>query len=456
MCHFSLPFYNYYVRIIFSYIVKGEYLYMSTKTSTSKVKKLWFSILNMDHYYIIIPLCIISAMFVFGAFTGKWPWENNPFNSFALQADSWLHGRLDLGMNYEYLELAIFNEKYYVSFPPFPSYILLPFALFMGSNTPDNLISCAMTLVGSIYAYKLCKELLNTQKSSTISFVFTVLIYLGSNTLFFISNGWVWFIAQNFSFGLTLMSLYYAVKGCPGRSLTFWACAVGCRPFQFIYLPVLIWLMIKKWRKTDADFTIIGILKKQWYKCIPCGLIGLSYCILNYARFGNILEFGHNYLPEFTRIETGQFDLSYLAVNLSRMFRLPLINTDTANTGLINNALNFFNCDGVAFYIVNPIFILFLITLIYKCFVKDREHLGLCILIFVLGCLNIVFLCMHRTLGGWHFGNRYTCDMLPFILTGIIISMPKNEKFMFLPRLVFIFGFALNLVGTVASYNYWI
>lgn len=429
---------------------------MSNKNIAEKAKKIWFSFLNMDHYYFIIPLCMIAAIFVFGAFTGKWPWDDNPYRSFALQSDSWLHGRLDLGMDYEYLELAIFNGKYYVSFPPFPSYILLPFSIFMGVNTPDNLISCAMTLIGSIYAYKLCKELLDDKKSSVVAFIFTMLVYIGSNTFFFITNGWVWFIAQNFSFGLTVMSLYYAVKACPGRSLALWACAVGCRPFQALYLPVLIWLMIRTWKRTEPNFTVVSKIKKQWFKGIPCALIAISYFILNYARFGNIFEFGHNYLPEFTRIETGQFNIAYLADNLKRMFRLPVLNTNVDGTTLINHAFNFFNSDGVAFYIVNPIFILFLITLIYKCFSKNKKDLGICILIFILGCINIIMICMHRTLGGWHFGNRYTCDMLPVILIGILLSMPKGEKFMPIPRLILIYGFAINLVGTIAAYNYWI
>ena len=46
-------------------------------------------------------------------------------------------------------------------------------------------------------------------------------------------------------------------------------------------------------------------------------VIALSYMILNFARFGNITEFGHNYLPEFTRSELGQFNIGYMAENLN-------------------------------------------------------------------------------------------------------------------------------------------
>ena len=71
-----------------------------------------------------VLLIILAVHFVVGAFNGKWPWSGNAYNSYLLQAESWLQGRLDLGQNYEYLELAIFNNKFYVSFPPFPSYNL--------------------------------------------------------------------------------------------------------------------------------------------------------------------------------------------------------------------------------------------------------------------------------------------------------------------------------------------
>ena len=44
---------------------------------------------------------------------------------------------------------------------------------------------------------------------------------------------------------------------------------------------------------------------------------------LNAARFGNPMEFGHNYLPEFVRAEKGQFSLSYAMGHLKQLLRLP-------------------------------------------------------------------------------------------------------------------------------------
>ena len=71
---------------------------------------------KVDWIYVIVPLALLGTFWVIAAFAGQWPWQSNPYNSYALQTDSWLKGRLDLGQNYEWLELAIYQGKYFVSF----------------------------------------------------------------------------------------------------------------------------------------------------------------------------------------------------------------------------------------------------------------------------------------------------------------------------------------------------
>ena len=58
---------------------------------------------KMDWIYVIVPLALLGTFWVIAAFTGQWPWQSNPYNSYALQTDSWLKGRLDLGQDYPYL-----------------------------------------------------------------------------------------------------------------------------------------------------------------------------------------------------------------------------------------------------------------------------------------------------------------------------------------------------------------
>ena len=75
------------------------------------------------------------------------------YNSYTLQALSWLQGRLDVD-NRAYLELAIYEGRYYVSFPPLPSVLLLPFAFFLSACTPDNLLVKLEALAAVLMIYK--------------------------------------------------------------------------------------------------------------------------------------------------------------------------------------------------------------------------------------------------------------------------------------------------------------
>lgn len=90
------------------------------------------------------------------------------------------------------------------------------------------------------------------------------------------------------AFSLSLMAIYYALKNKIGLSLAFWACAVGCRPFQILYLPALLYLIYNAHKAVNPEDKIIDIIKKRYLALVPMAVIALSYMILNFARFGNI------------------------------------------------------------------------------------------------------------------------------------------------------------------------
>lgn len=401
---------------------------------------------KVDWGYVIVPLAVLASLWVVAAFTGMWPWKENPYNSYALQTSSWLQGRLDLGQDYPWLELAIYEGKYFVSFPPFPSYVLLPFSLIFGTKTPDHFIALGVTVLGTIYAIKLYREIAK-EKSYTEFWV--LMLYLASGYLFVGMNGYVWFTAQSMSFTLSLMAIYYALRGKGGWSLGFWACSVGCRPMLVLYGILLIYILWKGWKRANPAGKLVELIKGKWYWGIGCGFIALSYMALNYARFGNVVEFGHNYLPEFTRTTTGQFNLCYLKENLKNYLRLPKASDN-------GGALSFFSADGMAFWLIGPIFITIIIAWIYAMVKKRKGNLMPTILIPALAICHLIIICCHKTLGGWQFGNRYLLDMLPYLFLGLLYWRPKDERFVKWNIPLFSLGFAINLIGTVATYNHWI
>ncbi len=389
---------------------------------------------------------VMTVMTVLILFTGQWPWEANSYHSYVLQADAWLHGRLDLGQNYKWLELAIYGGKYYVSFPPFPSYVMLPFVWLFGTGVPDHWIAIFSTLIGVVYTWKLCRQLSCSEDQATF---YTLFLYLGTGLMFVSINGYVWFIAQNFCFTLSVMSLYYALKERGGVSLTLWACAVGCRPMVAVYVPLLLWILCRQWRVRHPQGRWHEMMLKRWYWCIGAVLIALSYMTLNLLRFGSVIEFGHNYLPEFTRTTTGQFNLSYLVPNVRNLFRLP-------QSGQTGEALRFPTSDGVAFWLVTPLFLTVMAAWMSEVVRKKKESWFLLIVLPLLALFHVFIIVCHKTLGGWHFGNRYLLDTLPYLFYGMLVWRPKGNWFDRLNVILCAGGAAINLIGMVAVYNSWI
>lgn len=382
---------------------------------------------------------VFMIMVALWMFTGQWFFKSQPYNSYILQAQSWLEGRLHLGKDYPYLELAIVDGKYFVSFPPFPSYLMLPFVA-LGWNSCDGAIALASALTGVVYAMKILHR---CGKHGMGSIVLTLLLTVGSNWLYFSQNAWVWFIAQNLSFTFCLMAIYYAMCGKAGLSLAFWGCAVGCRPFSVIYIFVLAYLLYTKFKEDKPDVTIKEIITRKWMCGIAVFVIALSYMILNYARFGSIAEFGHNYLPEFTRVKTGQFHLDYMTQNIPKLFRIPEIK---------NGIWQFPMAEGFNIFISSPVFPVFVIAFIYGIIGGEKRYKPLYVITFVLIAAHIIFLTLHKTMGGAHFGNRYPCDTLPFAFAVIALAIPKDSKAIKLCMLPMMFGLVLNALGAVSSY----
>jgi len=436
-----------------------------------------FSITNLIFTLVVAVLVTSTVVFV-NLKAGKTFKNGNSYNSYALQAQSWLNGRLDLARDYGHLELAYYdkatksyglvenpvdgvkdnlgdNKKYditgkiYVSFPPFPSVILLPFVALFGLSAYEHVMALLMIVLAAVYAYKLCRSFSMTNLSSAFLSIFAT---LGSNLLFLsVDGGGVWFFAQTAAFLFTIMSFYYAK--CEMNSMIpnflapfFLACAVGCRPFQAIYAPVVAYLLYKRYAEKFYEKPFLNFCKRLSIWVIPAALLCGFYMLINYLRFDSPFEFGHNYLPEFTRNpDTPQFGMQFLNKNIKNLFRLPYFN---------DGAWDFQRHDGFAFWLTNMLFVPFAaMTLLcfFRPFKKYAEgDIVLQIAIPLLIITHLILTCLHKTMGGWHFGNRYTIDALPAALLGLLNLLGTRKKGMIIANTpLVLFGIFINIYGTI-------
>ena len=385
-------------------------------------------------------LIAAAVILIIQAVTGQWFFKAQPYNSYILQAQSWLEGRLDLGQNYEYLELAIYNGKYFVSFPPFPSYLMLPLVA-LGWDSCDGAIALASAIAGAVFSYRLAAEFIEDKKTALLM---AALVTVGSNWLFTSLNAWVWFIAQNLAFTFTTAALFYALKGRAGVSFTLWACAVGCRPFQIIYIAVILYLLYSAYKKRAADMTILRMIRGHITAVIPACCIAVSYMILNYARFGSIIEFGHNYLPEFMRVDTGQFNIEYIKSNFGNLFRLPEIS---------DGKIEFQSADGFCMFIASPILISFFVYWFIAMINGTKEERLALACVMLLFWIHMISITAHKTMGGSHYGNRYVNDALPAVFAALCFAVQKYGRYRLLNVIPLACGTALNIYWTITYFK---
>ena len=395
------------------------------------MKELLKKLRGIDTGMLCIPaLMLLGYIFIHMLFGGTLL-SYNCWDSYSLQAMSWLSGRLDMGKNYEWLELAVYNGKYYLSFPPLPSVVMLPFVLLFGEKTPSNLVSALYGIFTAMIAYKILKKA-GMKRGGAV--FFAIAYVWGSNMLWLSTSGGVWFLAQGLNMLLLTACVYFAQQKMQMAAYAMAALAVGCRPFSVcMFLPLMAYFYM-----ADKDRPMADRIGGQIRPLIIPAFIALCYMLYNYVRFGNVLEFGHNYLPEFTESEKGQFSLSYILPNLYNLLLRPV----TLRGDL---TLEYPLFDGFMFYIANPMFLIWFAAVVKDVLQKKLDAVRLCIVIAILA--ELLLLCAHKTLGGWQFGARYTVDMLPMALMYLLL---KKDEPGGISAFIMAAGMMFNLYGALA------
>ena len=424
---------------------------------------------------VVLFFCLVLS--VYNIAGSDMPEKHSNYDSYTLQALAWRDGRVSLDKNYPWLELAIVNDEYfsthdkddymsyrevfgdvgvviehqegneyYVSFPPVPSVPMFFLSFIYGEETPSCMAGIIYAAGALFFSILMCKRL---GYSDLVSVCGGAFVSIASSAFFLCTNksgGGVWFQAQLLSLFLTAAA-FYCILGKRDRdhyaAFALLALAVGCRPFQLLYYFFFAYLAAKKY-----DFKIL----KTWKFYIAPAVIGGCFMIYNYVRFGDVFEFGHNYLPEFMRMPDGQFGIAYLKKNFENMFKeVPELTAEGISYGRFGFA---FWAANVLFIVVAAGIIFYAFHLYYKRsrpapvkksrlkkaaaekvsigrFLVDIQLPEAAVLTVLIGAHILLFL-LHKTLGGWQFGSRYTADILPaaLMLAGIVFKplFSKDEK----------------------------
>ncbi|HOU92646.1 MAG TPA: hypothetical protein PLU22_16445, partial [Polyangiaceae bacterium] len=143
------------------------------------------------------------------------------YNHFALQAEAWLAGRLDLGgpppPHAGGNDFAFHDGRWYVVFPPFPALLLLPLVALAGGaeRVPDGLAFLALAGVGPAALFLSLERLRRTGRgvgAAGTSLALSLLFAFGTVYFFTAVQGTVWYAAHVVGVGLAALYLLCSLE----------------------------------------------------------------------------------------------------------------------------------------------------------------------------------------------------------------------------------------------------
>ncbi len=366
-----------------------------------------------DMYPLLLSIVYFAALFSLQLLTNASFAGPSLYNTYTLQAMAWRQGMLHLPHDYPWLELAIFEGNYYVSFPPLPSVVLFPLTFLFGEQTPDNLLVKLYGLIACLAMYNALKKAGNSRPTSAL---LAFLMATASSALPMMLEGAVWYQAQMLALMLMCLSVMLMVEQRPTLSLFLYALSVCCRPFDAVYGPVLYCVYLYQRRHSLYGF---GDTVKRLIPGTVWGLmVAIGIGVFNYVRFGNPLEFGHNYLPEFSFQGGIQFSLSHVANNAKTfLFGAPLSYDGAAYT---------FPSFGYTLFLACPTVTLMLVQCIAD--VCKRQFTWVKGMLLLSMAVHIFLLLLHRTFGGFQLGARYVVDVIPYTLCYFALCKPCQRR----------------------------
>ncbi len=312
--------------------------------------KLW-----AQAYRVELALFVGCAL-VLGMFSSQRFLRQSAAPHFVYQSKAWLEGRLDIDPevlpNFEdWACVRLVNgeptrctrplqttDKWFSSFPAFPSLLMLPFVALHGYQFNDTSFGVLLAALSVALFYSLLRIFREHEGTGhTIQEDAIHALLMGFGSLFFYAaiRGEVWFSAEVMGVGLSALYLRNAVGARrPFLAGLFWSMAVLTRT-PLLFTGVFFVLEVLCPDKTGRVKQLQAFLANPKAKLEPflrfgagAAPLGLTAAFLNWKRFGSLSEFGHRFFfdnrvnPDIDTF--GLFNLHYLSRNLDAAFlKLP-------------------------------------------------------------------------------------------------------------------------------------
>jgi len=356
--------------------------------------------------------------------------QHTPYNHFALLAEAWLHGRLDLGGPPPAYtgnnDFASFGGRWFISFPPFPALLIAPLVKLAGgaAATRDGLFFGALTGVGPAVLFLALEKLSRTgrsRRSVAENASLALLFALGTVYWFSAVQGTVWFVAHVVGVALASVYLYASIDAAhPVVAGLALACGFATRtPLGFAF-PLFLCEAYRAAARADAPpgaafAPPIGradaraLFDRLALFTAPAAAVLAVLFWHNRARFGDPYEFGHRFLAIAWRGRIEKWGIEsyhYLGRNLAvALTSLPYTRVSGVPFQI--------NVHGLALWITSPF---------YAWAVWPKRTGGFFWALAAAALLVATPALLYQNSGWIQFGWRFSNDFAPFVIAMIAVS----------------------------------
>ena len=358
---------------------------------------------------------LLTTAVFFGFATPDVVHEHTPWNHFALLADAWRHGRLDLGGPPPAYtgnnDFSHFAGKWYVVFPPFPALLLLPIVALVSDpeRVQDGQVFLWLAGLAPALLFLALEKLRRfgrSECSERANLGFSLLFAFGTVYFFCAEQGTVWYAAH--IVGAALAAAYLL---CALEAERPWLAGLALGLGFATRTPLLFaapLFLLESLRVCSADRSKLARL---WFAfSVPVAGVLLLTFVHNQLRFGSPFEVGYRYLGiawQFRIEKWGLFGYHYLAKNLGVLLTsLPYRTPDGSVPFQIN-------AHGLALWVTSPMYLWLLWP--------RRRAVPSRALWLTVACVALPTLFYQNT--GWvQFGYRFSNDYAVFLFALLAVS----------------------------------
>jgi hypothetical protein len=344
---------------------------------------------------------------------------------FVWQADAFLHGRLDVQRPPNLNDWVLQGGRWYVSFPPFPALLMVPFVAVWGLSLNDVAFTLFVAALNVPLFYRLLRRVDDAAEWQHAAFA----LIFGFGTLAWSCSirGEVWFTAEVLGVTLTLLYLHASL----GAARPFLAgLAVACATITRTPLAFSVLFFLLEARRTARP----ALREKLLWFFGAIALVAVPMALMNEARFGSFTEFGHSHLynnrvnPQIARY--GLFNYAFLERNLHAAFtRLPEIQLHPFRMG--------FNGEGMSLFVTTPLF--FYLLWPKRTGALQRELWLTTAAVALPGFF-------YQNSGFYQFGFRFSLDYTPYLILLLALGGHRFTRLFWAAALL---GVAVNAWGAM-------